>query len=484
MSMLEKIKGLSKDTLIYGTSTIIGRFLNFFLVPIYTNMFKPDEFGVVSNIYAYIAMLNVFFTIGLESGYFKFASTLEVGNEKENFTHPFMGIVLNSLILSSVLFFFSSEFTGLFQIDVKFAILLKLTAVILFFDAIVTVPFAYLRLKHKPLKFALIRVTNIVINVVCNVVMIVILRYGIISVFISNLVASAVTFLLLSPDVFRNFHISFNKKLVDELLKFSIPYIPAGVSSNIVQVINRPILNALKGEYAVGVFQANYRLGIFMMLFVSMFEFAWRPFFLQNAKEHNAKEIYAKVMTFFLIIGSFIFIVLSFFIDDIAKMKLPFKGTLIGKAYWGGLEIVPVILFSYLLYGIYINLMAGIYIEKKTKYLPLITGIAASVNVITLFLLIPSMDLMGAAISTLLSYFTMMVGIFIVSNKYYKINYEYKKLILIFLITLSSYFLMIILTRVVAFAFILKIFLIILFTASIFLFKIIDLKSVKRIFKI
>ena len=104
MSMLEKIKGLSKDTLIYGTSTIVGRFLNFFLVPVYTNMFKPDEFGVVANIYAYIAMLNVFFTIGLESGYFKFASTLEVGDEKENFTHPFMGIVFNALILSSILF--------------------------------------------------------------------------------------------------------------------------------------------------------------------------------------------------------------------------------------------------------------------------------------------------------------------------------------------------------------------------------------------
>ena len=104
--MLDKIKSLSKDTMIYGTSTIIGRFLNFLLVPIYTNIFLPGEFGIIANLYAYIAILNVFFTIGLESGYFKFASTLEVGSKKENFSHPFLGIFFNALILSSVLYIF------------------------------------------------------------------------------------------------------------------------------------------------------------------------------------------------------------------------------------------------------------------------------------------------------------------------------------------------------------------------------------------
>jgi O-antigen/teichoic acid export membrane protein len=437
--MIEKIKSLSKDTLIYGTSTIIGRFLNFFLVPLYTNKFLPDEFGVVSNIYAYIAILNVFFTIGLESGYFKFASTLEVGTKKENFTHPFLGILINSFILSGILFFFSFQFTSVFQINSNQSILLKLTAVILFFDAIVTVPFAYLRLQHKPAKFALIRISNIVINVVMNVVLIVFLKTGIIAVFISNLCASAFTFLLLLPDIIKNFHISFNKALVHELLKFSLPYIPAGISANIVQVINRPILTYLKGDYAVGVFQANYRLGIFMMLFVSMFEFAWRPFFLQNAKEPDAKKLFSKIMTLFIIAGSVIFLVLSLFINDIAMFKLPFKGYLIGKAYWEGLNIVPLILLSYLFYGIYINLMAGIYIEKKTKYLPVISGAAAVVNIVANFILIPVYGIYGAAITTLLSYSVMTIGIFLAAQKFYYIKYEYVKIVIIFLILIICY---------------------------------------------
>ena len=164
--MLDKLKSLSKDTLIYGTSTIVGRFLNFLLVPLYTNLFLPGEFGIVANVYAYIAILNVFFTIGLESGYFKFASTLEVGNKKQNFSHPFLGIYFNAFILSMVLFVFSKQFSTVFQISPARDILLKYTSIILFFDAIAIVPFAFLRLNHNPKKFALLKLLNIIINVV------------------------------------------------------------------------------------------------------------------------------------------------------------------------------------------------------------------------------------------------------------------------------------------------------------------------------
>lgn len=480
--MLDKIKSLSKDTMIYGTSTIVGRFLNFLLVPIYTNIFLPGEFGIIANVYAYIAILNVFFTIGLESGYFKFASTLEVGSKKENFSHPFLGIFINGLILSLVLFVFSSNFTYFFQIDVNRNILLKYTAIILFFDAIVVVPFAYLRLQHKPKQFAAIKMLNIIINVVFNLIFLLVFRFGIESVFYSNLISSIFTFLLLTPVILKNITFSFNKLLFIELIKFSLPYIPAGISSNIIQVINRPILTALTNESTVGIFQANYKLGILMMLFVSMFEFAWRPFFLQNAKEANAKEIYSKVMTIFIIVASFIFMTLSLFIDNIAQFKLPFKGYLIGKAYWGGLYIVPIILLSYFFYGIYINLMAGIYIEKKTKYLPYITGLAAFINIVFNLLLIPKINMMGCAIATLLSYITMVIGLYIVSQKYYYIKYEYKKIIMIFLSLLLFYIIFIIISPY-GFWYV-KILILILFTVSIFLLKIIDFKSVKAIIKI
>jgi len=478
--MIDKLKSLSKDTLIYGTSTILGRFLNFLFVPIYTNLFLPAEFGIVANIYAYIAILNVFLTVGLESGYFKFASTLEVGSEKENFSHPYIGIFLNAFLMSGILFAFSTGLTSVFQIDVSRGILLKYTALILFFDAVTIVPFAYLRLQHKPMKFAAIRLVNIVATVVFNLLFIVVLKKGIEYVFISNVIASGLTFILLLPIVWKNIKISFNKELVKELLKFSLPYIPAGISSNIIQVVNRPILTALTNDYTVGVFQANYRLGIFMMLFVSMFEFAWRPFFLQNAKDPNAKELYAKVMTLFLVIASVIFIFLTLFIDNIVAIPLPHKGYLVGKAYWGGLSIVPLVLLSYIFYGIYINLMAGIYIEKKTKYLPYITGGAALINVAANFILIPILGMMGAAITTLLSYITMAVGIYFASQKFYKIHYEYTKILFIFVLlaaTVISYFFLKYFDYLL-----LKIAIFILITSFIFVLKIVDIKIIKRFF--
>ena len=479
--MLEKIIRLSKDTLIYGTSTIVGRFLQFLLVPLYTNLFAPSEFGIFANIYAYIAMLNVLFSIGLESGYFKFASTLEVGTKKENFSHPFLTVCLNAFILSSILFFFSSDFTSVFQIAPVRQDLIKYTALILFFDAIVLVPFAYLRLNNKPKIFALIKIINIIVNVSLNVLLIVVLDYGIEAIFISNLVASVLTFIILLPIIIKNLKISFNKKLLIELFKFSIPYIPAGISSNIVQVISRPILTYLTDSSTVGIFQANYKLGIFMMLFVSMFDFAWRPFFLNNAKEKNAKQMFSKVMTLFILAASLIFLVLSIFIDNIGKMNIPFKGHLIGEAYWGGLKIVPIILLSYLFYGIYINLMAGIYIEKKTKYLPLITGAGAVISIYTNFLLIPELGITGAALASLLSYSIMTIGIYIVAQKFYRINYEFKKIANIF-ISLGICYLLYALTSYLFIDFwYLKIVYVVIFVLAIFMSRIISLEDIKKL---
>jgi O-antigen/teichoic acid export membrane protein len=481
--MLEKIKSLSKDTLIYGTNTIVGRFLGFFLVPFYTNKFLPDEYGIITIIYSYIAILNVFFSIGLESGYMKFASTQEVGTKKQNFSNPYIIVFVNSLFLSLLIFLFSSELTGVFQIDSKYADLIKYSSLILLLDTIVLIPFAYLRLQNKAKSFAGIKITNIVLNVLLNVILISYFKFGIEAVFISNLISSFVTFLMLLPILSKNISFKFNKELVKELLKFSIPYIPAGIAANLVQIIDRPILKYLTDDKTVGIYTANYKLGIFMMLVVSMFEFAWRPFFLNNAKEPDAKNLFSKILTIFVLVASFLFLVISFFISDIVKMDLPFNIHLIGKAYWTGLEIVPVILFSYLLYGMYVNFMAGIYIEKKTKYLPLITGLGAAANIISNFILIPKLSYMGAAISTLISYAVMMIGIYLVSQKFYKINYENKKIGLIFLslaiVTGLYYYLETVFHIYWAYKFLF----LILFAILILIFKITNVSTLKSLVK-
>ncbi|MBV6479887.1 MAG: hypothetical protein HGGPFJEG_02691 [Ignavibacteria bacterium] len=463
-------------------NTVIGRFLGFFLVPFYTNKFSPDDYGIITIIYSYIAILNVFFSAGLESGFMKFYSSPESGSKKQNFSNPLEIVLLNSFFLSILIYFFSDDLTTVFQVSGSYSYLIKYSALILFFDTIVLIPFAFLRINNKAFKFSGIKIVNITVNVILNVILISFFNFGIEAVFISNLIASIITLIMLFPVIKENFTFGFNKELIKELLKFSIPYIPAGISANLIQIIDRPVLKYLTDDKTVGIYTANYKLGIFMLLIVSMFEFAWRPFFLNNAREPDAKEIFSKVMTLFISAAGFIFLVISFFISDIVELKLPYNFNLIGKAYWSGLNIVPVILFSYLLYGIYINLMAGIQIEKKTKYLPLITGTAAFVNITSNFILIPEYSYMGAAVATLLSYFVMMAGIYYFAQKYYYIKYEFSKIGFAFVYIIGLSAIAIYLHYSGNLNFIFKIILISAYLLLIHFSKIINLKSLRNIF--
>ncbi len=434
--MLDKIKSLSKQTLIYGTSTIIGRFLNFILVPFYTNVFPPSEYGVVAVVFAYIAFLNIVYSFGFEAGYFRFASAKEVGDEKQNFTHPFIFITANSLVISGLILVFHSSIAAL--IGVKDESIIIYSAFILFFDALALIPFAYLRLKNKAKVFASIKLVNISVNVALNLVLILVFKLGLEAVFISNLAASLVTLLLLLPNILKNISFTYHKQLFNELWKFSFPYLPAALASMVVQTLNIIILRYLVDVKTVGIYNANYKLGIFMMLIVSMFEYAWRPFFLNNAKDPNAKALFAKILTLFTGGASVVLIMLTFTIQDIIKIPLPFKGYIIGPGYWSGVVIVPIVLFAYMFLGIYTNLIAGVYIEKKTKYLPLITGLGAVLNIASAFLLIPVWGITGGAVSTLISYIAMAVYMYIVSQKFYPVKYEVGKLAMILLIDITA----------------------------------------------
>jgi O-antigen/teichoic acid export membrane protein len=438
--MFDQIKQLGKETAIYGLSTIIGRFLNFILVPFYTNVLKPDQYGIVTTIYAYIAFLNIIYSYGMESAYMRYASSLEIGDKKENFSTPFISIFLTSLLFSSLIHFSSEKIAELINIPSEFSVCIKYSAWVLFFDALCIIPLSALRLGSKALTFSTIKIINIVTNVALNIILLLKFKLGVYGVFISALVSSALTFFLVSPIILKNFSFSFLKKLYIELLKFGLPYIPSGLSAIVIQVIDRPILKALTDDATVGVYQANYRLGIFMMLFVSMFDYAWRPFFLRNANNPNAKKLFARVMTYFTLAGAFLFIFVSILIEDFVKLKI-FGKYIIHPDYWSGLGIVPIVLLGYLFNGIYVNLIAGIYIQKKTKYLPYITGIGAVANIIGNYALIPVLGMYGSAWATLISYLIMAISLFIVVQRIYPIRYEYERLAKIGVATAVSFLL-------------------------------------------
>ncbi|MGH2567689.1 MAG: lipopolysaccharide biosynthesis protein, partial [Bacteroidota bacterium] len=277
--MIDKILRLGKDAAIYGLSSILGRFLNFLLVPFYTNYLLPSEYGVVANIYAYIAFVLILYGYGMEQAYMRFVVSPEHGDKRDNFSTPFFSLVVTSLLFSGLIHLFSAPAAALIGVDPSQSALIGYAAWILCFDTLMAVPYASLRMDQKAKTFAALRVFHIVLNVVLNIVLIVGFGMKADGVLLANLAASLLTFLVLLKLTGHQLVPKFSSKLYRELLRFGLPYIPAGLAGIALQVIDRPILKALTDDATVGVYQANYRLGVLMMLVVSMFDYAWRPFF-------------------------------------------------------------------------------------------------------------------------------------------------------------------------------------------------------------
>jgi O-antigen/teichoic acid export membrane protein len=426
--MFDKIKRLGTDTAIYGVSTVVGRFLTYILTPVYANVLLPSEVGVVATVYSYIAFLGVFFGYGMESAFLKYRSTLEVGTERQNFSVPLLSLTFSSVVFSLVMIWQRHSLAALAGNPATYESLVSYAAVIVFLDTMCVVPFAALRLAGRAKAFAAIRLTGIVVNVVCNVALLIWFEAGVEGIFYSNIISSALVLALLTPTIAANLAGVWNQTLFRALLRFGLPNLPAGLAAMMIQVIDRPILLALTDEATVGIYQANYRLGIFMMLVVSMFDFAWRPFFLTHAKDTDAKQLFARVLTYFVLLMTTVFLGLSFFLEDIVKLPVFWGHSILPAGYWHGLAIVPVVLLGYGFLGISNNFVAGIYIEKKTQYLPLNTFVGAAVNVVANILLIPPLGIMGAAIATLMSYVSMAVGMYLVAKRFYPVTYEFARI--------------------------------------------------------
>jgi len=479
--MFEKLKRLGSDTAIYGVSTVLGRFLTFLLTPIYANILPPSDVGIIATIYAYIAFLNVIYNYGMDSAYLRYVSTLELGNRKQTFTVPFISVAVSSLIFSTLVIWESQTIAIVIGMSGA-ADIIQYAGAILLLDVIALVPFAELRISGKAKQFAAIKLSGIGVNVVCNIVLLVGWEMGVQGVFVSGVISSGFTLLLLLPTIGRNLGFGWSPRLYRALLAFGLPSVPAGLGGMMIQVIDRPILEALTDKATVGIYQANYRLGIFMMLVVSMFDFAWRPFFMTHARDPDAKPLFARVLTYFVLLMTGVLIVLSFFLEEVVKLPLFWGYSVLPEPYWDGLTIVPVVLLAYLFLGISNVVVAGIYIEKQTSRLPLITFAGATVNVAGNFLLIPLWGIMGAAVATLLSYAVMAVSAYFITQRIFPVKYEFSRILkiaLAALIILSGSFLW----QPVWLSFVWKLSLLVLFGLIIYWLKFFDRTELARLRK-
>ncbi|GAB1347884.1 oligosaccharide flippase family protein [Ignavibacteriales bacterium] len=435
--MIDKLKQLSKETVIYGISTVVGRFLNFVLVPFYSNIFNPDEMGVVANLYSYMAIFNIILIYGMDSAYLKMGSMKENKGSRRVFTTSYLTVLTTTALISFLLFILKPQLGISISIDTavssKYEHLISYAINILALDALTVLPFIYLRLENKALLFSKIRVINILINIGLNFILIYGFKMGVEAVLIANLVASVYSFLALIPYVYANLSGEYDFTLLKRILKFGLPFLPAGFAAMMMQVIDKPIVERLTDLKTLGIYNANYKLGIFMMLFVSMFQFAWQPFFLKHASDDNAKQLFSRVFTYFTIAGSVIVVFLTLFIENITELGYG-RIHFLGEAFWSGRSIIPVILLSYLFYGFYVNFNASFYIKEKSIPIPVLLGAGAVVNVALNFLLIPVFGMMGAALATLGCYVIIAISFFYYGRNLFKIDYEFRKIFTILLL--------------------------------------------------
>ena len=446
---MSKIRELASDTAVYGLSSIVARFLNYLLVPFYTGFFAPDQYGVISLIFAAFVFLNVLFSFGMESAYIRYATDRDQAPDVFK-TMQSMLIGVGSTL--ALLMYIGSDFVmPLISLNVNqdFTIYALLIG-ILWFDALSLVPYAELRLVRKSFTYAGYRVVNVIINLTLNIYLIAGLGWGIEAVLWSNLIASGVTTIglwIITRSLFKG---TFSMPVLQQVLLFGLPYVPNGLGFAINEVVDRFYLNSMNPvhieaiygisyspEDITGIYNACYKLAIFMLLTVQMFRMAWQPFFMKYADATDNKTVFADVFDWFNIFAGIIFVSISMFVAEIAAIQVPFmdNGTLINIRYWEGLSIVPILLLAYWFQGWFVVFSAGIFIKEKTKILPGITFVGAVITIVLNFMLVPQFGMMGSAIATLVCYAVIAFILLYYSYKELNVLYRIQKTLIVIGIT-------------------------------------------------
>jgi O-antigen/teichoic acid export membrane protein len=440
---LNPLKKLAGQTVIYGLSSVVGRLLNYLLVPLYTRYFLPSEYGVVTELYAYVAFLVVILTYGIETAFFRYSQ--RVPNKKSVYSTALISLLITSCIFVSIIYFNASPISNWLQYP-EFPEYIRWFTIIIGLDAVSAISFAKLREQNKASRFALVRLLNIFINIGLNLFFIIYCPYalekglssvefvnsvysadiGVGYIFIANLIASVVTFLMLLPEMIKSVWI-FDKSLWKQMMIYGLPLLIAGLAGMTNETIDRILLKHLlpsnvNSSSELGLYGAFYKLSILMILFIQTFRFAAEPFFFAQEKEKNARKVYADVMKYFVIITSFIFLSVSLFYDFIILF--------LGENYHDprGFKVVSILLAANLFLGIYYNLSIWYKLSEKTKYGAYLSMFGAVITLCLNFILIPKIGFVGSAWATLICYVSMTVVSYYLGRKHYKIPYPLKRI--------------------------------------------------------
>lgn len=418
------IKALGKQSLIYGIGTILTRLVTFLLLPVYTNVFAPEQYGIVSLAYAFTGFVIVFYRYGMDTALLKFYIGADENGKKKYFTTIFSTQTVTSLLFSGIVFISARLLAPIF-LGGEYQKLMQFVAVILFLDGLRELPLLVLRANEKPKQFIFFSLINVLLLMGLNIYLVVILRMGIEGVLIGNIIASGIVLLATMPIIIKNFQFtSVNIPVLKEVLKFGLPFLPAALFSMVMELSDRYLLEWLADTAAVGLYSAGNNFGKFGLLIVMGFNMGWTPYFLKMGKDKNAKLLFSQITKYFLGMMGFFIVLIAIWIDTIVRLKIG-GITFFGEEYWSSTQVVPILLFGYYFFGFYVMQLPGVFLTNRTKRIPFFRGVGAVLMVVSNIILIPILGIMGAAYSKAFAYVGMALVILLSNNKHYKILYSW-----------------------------------------------------------
>lgn len=441
------IKKLAGQTLIYGMGTIAPRVLNYLLLtPFYTDIFEKNEYGVVTELYAYVAFLMVILTYGMETTYFRFVE--KESDKSKVFSTSSLALLFSSLTFLLLLFVFIDPISGWIKYE-NHPEYITMLGVILAFDAFLSIPFARLRHENRPMRFTVIKLVNVLVNIFLNILFFVIMprmeaagsssfiltfydpSMGVGYAFIANLIATLTSAVLLLPQILT-IRLRFDTRMFREMLAYSWPLLIIGIAGMINEVSDKFVFKFLaevpKGvdnpdDYImslIGVYGANTKLAVLMTLFTQMFRFAAEPFFFREAGKKNAPQTIAEVTKYFTVFGLIIFLLVMLYLDVFKHF--------INSRYHEGLFVVPIILGGNLFLGIFYNLSVWYKVKDLTRYGAVIALIGAAITILINVIFVPLFSYEASAWAHFITYLTMMVICYLWGQKHYPVPYPMKRL--------------------------------------------------------
>lgn len=429
-------KNLFKQTLIYGLATVLPRMISFLLNPLYVDRLPRQEFADVSIVFAWLVFFNVVMSYGMETSFFRFYNKEE--NKKNVISTATISIFWSSIAFLFIALLNRKILASWSGIEVEYV---TYTIWILTLDALVIIPFSKLRAEKRPMVYAAIKIGSVVLNFSLNIFFLAILpnlaqqnptgflntiyyeNFQVGYIFVSNLIASLLTFAVLSPDYLK-IRWRFDFQLWKQMMKYGFPILVAGIAFAINEHFDKILLEWLHvSKSDIGAYAACYKIGMFMVLFRTAYTLGIEPFFFSHASNENAKQTYATITKYFVIFGSFICFFVIVFIDLLKRPLVP------NPDYWNAIKVVPLIVVANFFLGIYTNLSVWYKLIDRTKIGAYISIIGALVTLALNYLLIPSMSYYGSAIATIAAYGSMMIISYKMGQKHYPIPYDMNKIL-------------------------------------------------------